>query len=88
MSEDLCAALVMAASDNEDLPPPPPFLGAVGIAVAAAEDGRDGPGVRIEGYIERIVPGYSDQVFKEHFRMMRVTFNVSHIFEYNSFKHN
>jgi len=47
------------------------------LQLAAAGQQQDTAPVRIEGYGEFVVPSYSDEVFKEHFRMHRTTFQVS-----------
>ena len=51
---------------------------ATGTLVTAATTLQgDKPPVRVEGYVERTVPGYSDKEFRWHFRMQRSDFEVS-----------
>ena len=40
-------------------------------SAAAATLQAEQPPVRVEGYVERTVPGYRDDEFRRHFRMQR-----------------
>ena len=55
----------------------PPFFDAADIEVVDCERGavRIAP-VRINDYIERIIPGLSDRQFQMHFRISRRAFNI------------
>ena len=83
------AFLAACASDDEDEAVALPFtdvMAVAGTAAAAAaacapEEGRhEGcgePDARVEGFVARVVPGYSDALFRVHFRMARPTLQVS-----------
>ena len=45
------------------------------LQLAAGHRVRVSP-VRVEGYVESVIPRYPEAVFKEHFRMHRCTFTV------------
>ena len=63
--EDYEAMMMMMVAERGD----------VRRAAAEEERHRRQP-TRVEGYVERIIPLYSDQEFKAHFRMERGSFEV------------
>ena len=53
------------------------------IQMALEEEERHQEPTRVEGYVEQVVPLYSNQEFKAHFRMEKTTFEVKHILKRN-----
>ena len=79
----LLVVAIDAASDSALLDPLPIMFGEAGIAVAGAavennQAERGAPGPRVISYYEMTVPQYSEIGFKEHFRMLRPTFEVKY----------
>ena len=65
--EELHAA-IMIAQENANL-----------IEMALEEQERHQVPTRIKGYVEQVVPFYSNQEFKAHFRVEKITYEVRHI---------
>ena len=43
-------------------------------------EGRGETDGRVEGFVESVVPGYTDAIFRIHFRMARPTFQLLAIY--------
>ena len=79
--ENLRAIAAAVVVDDEDvMDVPVAQVATAGLVAVTGAVERGDSDARVEDFFERVVPGYSDPLFKVHFRMTRPTVEVSFLF--------